>query len=135
MLRLMARRSHLPICHRSWELPRKPDSLSGLWRKGWYRSGRKLVVAERRPTTSGGTCRETETMVSRLPTAWDWPGVGADAEQRWSSLTVGLLIEDIRGNAARTDLQCGDILLALIQRHEYRIQASPIVQPIAVAVR
>ena len=37
-------------------------------------------------------------------------------QRRELRLTAGLLIEDIRGNAARTDLQRGDILLALISK-------------------
>ena len=39
------------------------------------------------------------------------------AEQRKElKITGGLLIEDIRGNAARTDLQRGDVLLAVISK-------------------
>jgi serine protease Do len=88
----------------------------GLWRKGAPREV-EVVVAElpaddkqaaraAKPKPQEQAANRLGLVVSEL----------TPEQRRELRLTAGLLIEDIRGNAARTDLQRGDILLALISK-------------------
>jgi serine protease Do len=88
----------------------------GLWRKGAAKDI-DLVVAElpsdERQAVRGQRAKPAEQAANRLGLVVS----ELTAEQRRElKITGGLVIEDIRGNAARTDLQRGDILLALISR-------------------
>jgi serine protease Do len=87
-----------------------------VWRKG---SGKdlELVVAEmpadEKQTAAKGKAKPIEQSANRLGLVVS----ELTSEQRKElKLSAGLLIEDIRGNAARTDLHRGDIVLALISK-------------------
>ena len=88
----------------------------GLWRKGSAKDV-DLVVAEMpaddKLAARGSKPRPQEQSANRLGLVVS----ELTAEQRKElKVTGGLIVEDIRGNAARTDLQRGDILLALISK-------------------
>lgn len=88
----------------------------GVWRKGSSKD-LELVVAEmpadEKQAAAKGKAKPIEQSANRLGLVVS----ELTSEQRKDlKLSAGLLIEDIRGNAARTDLQRGDIVLALISK-------------------
>ena len=88
----------------------------GVWRKGTAKDI-ELVVAElpsdEKQAMRGPKAKPAEQAANRLGLVV----TELTAEQRRElRITGGLVIEDIRGNAARTDLQRGDILLAIISK-------------------
>ena len=88
----------------------------GVWRKGGAKD-LDVVVAElpmdEKQAAKTGKAKPAEQSANRLGLVVS----ELTAEQRKElKLSGGLLIEDIRGNASRTDLQRGDILLAVISK-------------------
>ncbi len=88
----------------------------GLWRKGAPKEVEVVVAempADDRQAARGTKPKPQEQAANRLGLVVS----ELTLEQRRDlKVNGGLLIEDIRGNAARTDLQRGDILLALISK-------------------
>ncbi|MBW7899980.1 MAG: DegQ family serine endoprotease [Rhodocyclaceae bacterium] len=87
-----------------------------LWRKGAQRELSLVVAempAEERQAAAGGKAKPAEQAANRLGLVVS----ELTPEQRRELRTNGgLLVEDIRGNAARADLRPGDIILALISK-------------------
>lgn len=88
----------------------------GLWRKGGAKDLDVVVAelpAEDKQAAKAGKPKPAEQSANRLGLVVS----ELTAEQRKElRIAGGLLIEDIRGNATRTDLQRGDILLAVISK-------------------
>ncbi len=87
-----------------------------LWRKGGQRE-LSLVVAEmpadERQATAGSKPKPPEQAANRLGLV---VSELTPEQRRELRIGGGLLVEDIRGNAARADLRPGDIILALISK-------------------
>ena len=86
----------------------------------WCRGGTKdfsLTVAEmpqdEKQTERGGGANPKEQAANRLGLV---VSELTPAQQKEFKVSGGLLIEDIRGNAARTDLRAGDVILAVISK-------------------
>lgn len=111
------------VIQNSADLPRivaatRPGSRVGvqLWRKGHYKDVQLTVgeIQDERPLAQRqGRSPRTEQQANRLGLVVS----ELSAEQRRQlGVAGGLLVEDLRGNAARADLRPGDIILALIHR-------------------
>ncbi len=88
----------------------------GLWRKGAPKEVEVVVAempADDRQAARGTKPKPQEQAANRLGLV---VSELTPEQRRDLKVNGGLLIEDIRGNAARTDLQRGDILLALISK-------------------
>ena len=109
----------------SGDLPRivsssKPGASAPMqvWRKG---SVRDLTVVvgetpeEKAMARNGKNPRSTEQAANRLGLV---VSELSPERQRELRISGGLLVEDVRGNVVRADLQPGDIILALIARGE-----------------
>lgn len=89
-----------------------------VWRKG---SVRDLTVVvgetpeEKAMARNGKNPRSTEQAANRLGLV---VSELSPERQRELRISGGLLVEDVRGNVVRADLQPGDIILALIARGE-----------------
>lgn len=109
----------------SGDLPRivgssKPGASVSMqvWRKGSMRDLKVVVgeTPEEEPVTRNGKRpRQVERAANRLGLVVSELSL---EQQRELKINGGLLVEDVRGNVVRADLQPGDIILALIARGE-----------------
>lgn len=87
----------------------------GVWRKGGSKEV-ELVVAEMPVDDKQAAKAKTKPMDQSANRLGLVVSELTSEQRKELKIASGLLIEDIRGNAARTDLQRGDIILAVISK-------------------